>query len=212
MPTWIVETCEGERERRSKGAEEQGIFFYSPLHPCTPARAFSAPSSGFTLLELTVVLFIIGLLVTVAMPRLGDLGGARLDASARRLAALVRYLSGEAAFSSQIYRLNYDLDQRTYWVTVLTATRGVAEFTADSSPLSRPVQLPPTIAFADVQAPGIGRVSTGQVYTHFYPQGYADPTVIHLRDQHARMVTVTIPPLTGEARVYEGYVDAPRSR
>jgi len=119
----------------------------------------------------------------------------------------VRYLGGEAAFSGRLYRLHYDLDQRTYWVTVFTVTQGRGEFIADPSPLSRPVQLPPAIAFADVFVPSVGRVRTGQVQTHFYPQGYADPTVIHLRDQHSRVVTVTIPPLTGEARISEGYVD-----
>ena len=50
-------------------------------------------------------------------------------------------------------------------------------------------------------------MNAGQVFTHFYPQGYVDPTVVHLRDQQARMMTVMIPPITGEARVYEGYVD-----
>ncbi|MBI3303659.1 MAG: prepilin-type N-terminal cleavage/methylation domain-containing protein [Deltaproteobacteria bacterium] len=188
------------------------MWFDLVPRPLPSLKSQVSSLKGFTLLELSVVLFIIGLLVAVAFPRLGDLGGARLDSSARRLAALARYLNGEAAFSSQLYRLNYDLDQRTYWVTVLTAHNGTAEFMADPSPLSRPVQLPPSITFADVQAPSIGRVSTGRVYTHFYPHGYADPTVIHLRDQHSRIVTVTIPPLTGEARVYEGYVDALRNR
>jgi len=162
---------------------------------------------GFTLLELAVVLFIIGLLVVAVAPRFSDITGTRLNASARHLAAIVRYLSGEAALRNRPYRLNYDLDKQVYWVTVLVPTQDSAEFKLDASPLSRPVQLPPAITFADVQTPGVGRVSTGRVSTYFHPQGYADPTVIHLRDQHSRAVTVLIPSLTGEARVYEGYVD-----
>ena len=171
------------------------------------------PLAGFTLLELSVVIFIIGLLVTIALPRFGSIGRARLESSAKRLASLVRYLGGEAAFKSQLYRLHYDLDQHAYWVSVFIAeqnpqnqlTRG--EFIDDPDPLTQRVQLPPTITFADVRVPGIGRVSRGNVYTHFYPQGYTDPTVIHLRDQEARVMTVSIPPLTGEVGVFEGYVD-----
>jgi general secretion pathway protein H len=162
---------------------------------------------GFTLLELTVVLFIIGLLIAAVVPRFDDITGARLNASARHLAAIVRYLAGEAALRNRSYGLNYDLDKQIYWVTVLVPTQDSAEFKLDASPLSRPVQLPQAITFADVQTPGVGRVSSGRVSTYFHPQGYADPTVIHLRDQHARAVTVLIPSLTGEARVYEGYVD-----
>ena len=178
MPTWTAGISDGETSR-----------------------------TGFTLLELTVVLFIVGLLLTIAFPYLGNVSGARLDATARRLAATVRYLSGEAALHNRPYRLNYDLDKHSYWVTTLVTTQDSAEFRNDLSPLSRPVQLPSSITFADVQAPGVGRVSAGRLYTHFQPQGYADPTVIHLRDQRSRVVTVLIPALTGEARIYEGYVD-----
>ena len=214
MPTWIATTCEpwglGETEKREGYSS---VFAGSPVRRfsgsliCpTPGPRSRAPN-GFTLLELSLVLFIIGLLVTVIVPRLGDLSGTRLESSARRLAALVRYLNGEAAFSSQLYRLNYDLDKRLYWVSVLAASRDATEFIPDDSPLARPVQLPPSITFVDVHVPSAGRVRTGQVYTHFYPQGYTDPTVIHLRDQHSRIVTVTIPPLPAEVGVYEGYVD-----
>jgi len=212
MPTWTAATYKlwglgardwglGKTRRTDSDRKKQFRFFL------TPSTQHPTPNTGFTLLELTVVLFIIGLLAAVLAPRLGDLSGARLDANARRLAAVVRYLHGEAAFRSQLYRLNYDLDQRTYWVTVLTATRTTAEFLPDSSPLARPVQLPPSIAFADVRVPSVGLVSTGRVYTHFYPQGYTDPTIIHLRDQYSRFVTITIPPLPAEVGVQEGYVN-----
>jgi prepilin-type N-terminal cleavage/methylation domain-containing protein len=214
MPTWIATTCEpwglgetGKREGYSSEFADSPVRRFSGSLACpTPGPRSPAPN-GFTLLELSLVLFIIGLLVTVVVPRLGDLSGTRLESSARRLAALVRYLNGEAAFSSQLYRLNYDLDKRIYWVSVLAASRDATEFIPDDSPLARPVQLPPSITFVDVHVPSAGRVSTGQVYTHFYPQGYTDPTVIHLRDQHSRIMTVTIPPLPAEVGISEGYVD-----
>ncbi len=212
MPTWIATTCEpwglgvrGWGLGRKEGENTEPVEQESSV--LTPNPQPLTPSPGFTLLELSLVLFIIGLLVTVIMPRLGDLSGTRLESSAQRLAALVRYLNGEAAFSSQLYRLNYDLDKRIYWVSVLAADRDAREFIPDISPLARPVQLPASITFVDVHVPSAGRVSTGQVYTHFYPQGYTDPTVIHLRDQHSRVVTVTIPPLPTEVGIYEGYVD-----
>ena len=197
MPTWTAAISEKRQE--TKGWKL--VISYPSLKP----QASSL--KGFTLLELTVVLFIVGLLIATIVPHLGNVGGARLDATAKRLAAVVRYLAGEAALQNRPYRLNYDLDKHTYWVTTLVATQDGAEFQEDLSLLSRTVQLPPAITFADVQAPGVGRVSTGHIYTHFLPQGYTDPTLIHLRDQYSRVVTVLIPSLTGEARIYEGYVD-----
>jgi general secretion pathway protein H len=162
---------------------------------------------GFTLLELSLTLFILGLLVVVVLPRFGDIGGARLENSARRLASLVRYVNGEAAFNGHVYRIRYDLGEQSYAVQVLVPSRGTTEFVADSSPMSRPVKLPSGVAFAGVRVSQAGRVNAGQVFTHFYPHGYVDPTVVHLQDWRARVMTVVIPPITGEARVYEGYVD-----
>jgi len=205
MLTWTAMTSEKERR------EARDWRLILPLSSSkSQVPSLKPPGSnlqGFTLLELSLVLFIIGLLVAVTVPRLGDLGGTRLESSARRLASLVRYLNGEAAFSSQLYRLNYDLDKCTYWVSVLAANQNAPEFIADTSPLARPVQLPSSITFVDVHVPSAGRVSTGRVYTYFYPQGYTDPTVIHLRDQHSRVVTITIPPLPAEVGISEGYVD-----
>ncbi|HXG21456.1 MAG TPA: prepilin-type N-terminal cleavage/methylation domain-containing protein [Methylomirabilota bacterium] len=201
---------ESERKRPTFSGSGLNVSAAPVLRFSGSARPNSRTASagaGFTLLELAVVLFIIGLLVAAMAPRLGDVSGARLEATAKRLAAVVRYVSGEAALRNQPYRLNYDLDKQRYWVTKLVVTQESAEFRNDLTPLSRPVQLPSTITFADVQAPGVGRISMGQVYTHFLPHGYADPTIIHLRDQRSHTVTVLIPPLTGEARIYEGYVD-----
>jgi general secretion pathway protein H len=173
---------------------------------------FSIISPGFTLIELSLALFIIGLLMVVLVPRFGSLESARLESSARHLAALAQYLSAEAALKGRVYRLNYDLDQGMYSVMVLAASQDATEFVPDSSPFSRPVQLLSPITFVDVYIPSMGRMNTGQVATHFYPQGYADPAVIHLRNQQARVVTIIIPPLTGEVGVYEGYVDGFLSR
>jgi general secretion pathway protein H len=204
MRIWIAATSSNETGKRE---QETLLFAFSPFRFFT---VFPFSNSGFTLLELSLVLFIIGLFVTVLLPRFGAMGTARLESSARRLAALVRYLNGEAAFSGQVYRIRYDLNEQVYAVQVLVPSRGTTEFVAASSPLSQPVRLPAGITFADVRVAQAGQMNSGQVFTHFYPQGYVDPTVVHLRDQQERIMTVMIPPITGEARVYEGYIDGNR--
>jgi prepilin-type N-terminal cleavage/methylation domain-containing protein len=212
MRIWTAATSRNEWGKRGNSETVKknpctSYFSDSPILRFSDSAIFSTPNAGFTLLELSLVLFILGLLVTVLLPRFGDMGSARLESSARRLAALARYLNGEAAFSGQVYRIRYDLGEQTYAVQVLVPSREATEFVADPSPMSQPVKLPPGIAFADVRVSQAGRMNTGQVFTHFYPHGYVDPTVVHLRDQRERMMTVMIPPITGEAKVYEGYVD-----
>ncbi len=172
------------------------------------AATYRGSQTGFTLIELSLVVFILGLVAAIAIPRLGNIGRARLETQTKRLAAVVRYLHGEAAFRGLVYRLNYDLDAQTYWVTMLVAGRDGPEFTADPRPLSRPVQRPRTITFAGVSTADTGLIHTGQVVTHFYPHGYTDPTLIHLRHRSSQVMTVTISPLTGDARVSAGYGEA----
>lgn len=212
MLIWTAVTSEKEQGKRGNEETEKRRAVDS-LSPCLFMSRFTfyvLRPSGFTLLELSLTLFLIGLLVIILVPRLGGLDRARLETSAQRLAALVRYLHGEAAFRGQVYRIRYDLDQQRYGVQVLTPSRETKTFVADESSLSLPVQLPTNISFADIRVPSVGLVNTGQVFTHFYPQGYTDPTVIHLRDHQSRMMTVIVLPITGEAMVYEGYVDASR--
>ena len=212
MRIWTAATSRNEWGKRGNSEtvkKNPGTPSFSdpPILRFSDSAISSTPNAGFTLLELSLVLFILGLLVTVLLPRFGDMGSAQLESSARRLAALARYLNGEAAFSGHVYRIRYDLGEQTYAVQVLVPSRETTEFVADPSPMSQPVKLPPGIAFADVRVAQAGRMNTGQVFTHFYPHGYVDPTVVHLRDQRERMMTVMIPPITGEAKVYEGYVD-----
>jgi len=50
------------------------------------ARIAAAGAPGFTLLEIAVVIFIMGLVMSIALPYFGGLTGARLKSEARRLA------------------------------------------------------------------------------------------------------------------------------
>lgn len=169
-----------------------------------PARA------GFTLLELAVVLFVFGIAASFLIPRLRNADSAALGASAARLASSVQYLYEEAAFRQTPMRLNFDLDRRAYWVTVLSDDPETPEFVPDASPLARPVVLPEAVAFADVVLPAVGAVKEGVVFAQFLPEGYADALVVHLVNRRSEYATLAIDSLTGRTRVGEGYVDLGR--
>ncbi|MGH7822187.1 MAG: pilus assembly FimT family protein [Vicinamibacterales bacterium] len=162
-------------------------------------------SAGFTLIELSIVVLIIGLVSALAIPRLRSVTGAELAATTRRLAHATRYLYEEAALRGNVLSLILDLDRQQYWVAKLDDLTG--ELVEDGSLLSRRVALPDGIRIADVVLPGVGKLAGGLAPTRFYPEGYADGSVIHLVDGYGHAYTVRIDPIRGRGVVLEGYHD-----
>lgn len=164
-------------------------------------------SAGFTLLELSVVLLILGIAASFLAPRLRDPEGAALTSSTARLATAVRYLYDEAAYRRVPMRLNFDLDQQVYFATELGGDPDAPEFVPSRSSLAKPTVLPDSVSFQDVVLPAVGKVSEGVVFAQFSPEGWADPLVVHLRGRAGGETTLAIEPLTGRTRVADRYVE-----
>ena len=62
-----------------------------------PQSAIRNPQSkGFTLIELAVVIVVLGIMIALVIPTLGEMTGANLKRSARHLTGMVRFLRDEA--------------------------------------------------------------------------------------------------------------------
>jgi type II secretion system protein H len=168
-------------------------------------RALRVGSSGFTLLELTLVLVIMAVVFALVIPRLRDPGRTELEAQSHHLVLTFRLLRSEAVLNGNAYRLNYDLDQQRYWVTPGDASVDLAQFARDIGTLARGTRLERPVAILDVVLPTLaGKVAQGQIYTVFYPDGSVDPTVIHLangRDAY----TLWLNPMNGRLNMDAGY-------
>lgn len=170
------------------------------------AEAPSAKTeAGFTLIELSIVILIIAIVARMTIPRIRSIVGAELTAATRRLANTTRYLYEEAALRGTVLELYFDLDRQEYWVAhVEEATGSLVE---DTDILARRVQLPKDVHIVDVVVPGVGKMAQGLVPTRFYPEGYADRSVIHVADEEGHAYTLRIDPIRGRAEVSEGYED-----
>lgn len=73
---------------------------------------------GFTLLELILVMVILSTVLAMAAPSLrGFFGSRKTHDEASRLLALTQYARSQAISEGISYRLNFDTDNRTYWLT-----------------------------------------------------------------------------------------------
>jgi prepilin-type N-terminal cleavage/methylation domain-containing protein len=165
---------------------------------------FLAP--GFTLLELAVVIFIMGLMLTLAMPYLGGFRQAALRSQARRLAGRATFMFDEAAGHKLVLRMIFDMDNNGYAAAKLDPYAIQPVFAPDGSAGGRPVMLPPAIRIRDVTVEGIGTVNRGTVACNFYPEGYVDATVVHLEDLSGDVMTLEFSPLTGQVAIINGDV------
>lgn len=176
-----------------------------PTSPTTRSSERARRDAGFTLIEIGLVILIIGLVLALAIPRFRDQGRAELMSQARKLAATFRFLQQEAILNGRVYRLNYDLDQQRYFVT--EADFGDA-FLPTTGILAKDVTLPSTVQLADIDVPDFGgKIYEGAGYTHFFPDGYVDPTVVHLANGEEAYTLYVPNGLTGRAYVAAGYLD-----
>lgn len=169
-------------------------------------RTGAGGAPGFTLLEIAVVIFIMGLVMTLAMPYLGGFRSAQLKSEARRLAGRANYLYDEASTQKVIYKMTFDLDHNGYYVTRLDPYGPDPKFLPYSSPWGYAVTMPAGIALRDVSVEGIGGAKAGSISCQFYPDGSVDATVIHLASASGKVLTLSFNPLTGNVGIVSGDV------
>lgn len=158
--------------------------------------------SGFTLIELAVVLAIIGMVMLLVLPRLPNSDAENLKVSARTLASTVRYVQDRAATGRTTYFLR--IEPGTDTVKILEAGGDGAE-KEPGDPLLRKQTVREGITVADVIIPRLGKLVDGQIRLEVGSAGLRDFTTIHLRSAGGAFWTVMAFPSSGKVKVYEGY-------
>lgn len=162
--------------------------------------------SGFTLIEIVVVMTIIGMVMMLVIPRLPSSDGENLKISARTLAATLRYLQERAATTGTGYYLSLAPGTDALKLFEITADGSGRE---PSDPLLQKPLLKDGIQLADVFVPRLGKVTDGQLRLDVGLAGLRDFVTIHLRSPEGKFWTVMAFPAGGKVKFYEGYQEEP---
>ncbi|MCZ7583493.1 MAG: prepilin-type N-terminal cleavage/methylation domain-containing protein [Deltaproteobacteria bacterium] len=108
---------------------------------------------AFTLLEIMVVMVIIGAVLSIAIPRFGNVFEANIKSAMRRFAGMVKFCFHEAVIKQSVLRLNVDPMTGEYWVAVLVSSGTVGQFVEADESLAARARLPHGIQFVDVVTP-----------------------------------------------------------
>lgn len=157
--------------------------------------------SGFTLIELVVLIVVLAIVAAVVYPKIAPTGGAELRSSARKLAASLRYVEDLAVTTKIAYRIHINVDSTNLRFTKVLPE---GEEQPADDPLLRRDTLCPGITISDVVT-SAGKVSTGEVVIDFSPLGAAEPVTIHLRSPQGEFFSVQTSPRSGKVYVFDNY-------
>ena len=158
--------------------------------------------SGFTLLELTVVLIILTVVLGLVLPEASSfLFRSDMKASSRRLAGAVAYARSQAMLEGRLWELTLDLDADSFW-----AAAAEEENSSDLDTI-RKRTLVGEVRFMDVKKLPEETKRAGRVALHFHPKGLVEPAVIHLAGPGKQIQTLFVKAFNGRLVVSEGYVE-----
>jgi prepilin-type N-terminal cleavage/methylation domain-containing protein len=166
----------------------------------------SNAEGGFTLIELTMVILVLGIILALVMPRLGGLiERQQMRRTINVIRGTVRYLQARAALTKKIYRLTFDFERQIMYVCPLDRHSEACQQEAGLE--VREFALPASIHLLDVISASGQKITEGFAATHFHPTGVAEPSVLHLIGDDQQAITLAIEPLAGGLKVFAGYVD-----
>ena len=142
-------------------------------------------SRGFTLLELIVVLFIIGILLTLIVPSLSDGRSRRLNEMRDQMVMLINQARQEAVLSSRIWKVEFDSETDSY---SFTQRNGSGFDKSVDGPFSS-ARSTPSVEFQELLINGEPAAPAGAVY--LFPTGEQDTFRLVLRaGEHVGVVAM----------------------
>jgi prepilin-type N-terminal cleavage/methylation domain-containing protein len=163
-------------------ANRLGLRLFCSKGMSAGTRHYSA-TAGFTLLELVLVMVVICTVLAMAAPSLRGFFASRgTNDAATQIVALTQLARSQAITEGRVYRLNMDVQEGTYWLTVQEG----GAFKNIYSEFGRVFSLPRGTV-AEWESPSED-VSPNRI--NFYPDGRTEASAIRLIGLHGDVVEV----------------------
>lgn len=161
--------------------------------------------SGFTLIEIVIVMFVFLAMLGIVVPRINlddDLASA-----GRKFITVLRTLQGIAMSTQKPVKLYLDLDQGKYWPMTY---EGKEEKLLLDAAWATPRTLPESIRLADASS-GTTKRTSGRFDLTLYPNGRIDGVVMHLTDTHSNVLGIVVESATGAIRTSDERIEPKRA-
>jgi prepilin-type N-terminal cleavage/methylation domain-containing protein len=181
---------------------EEGRIPSGPIRHSNLFGKFSVHPGGFTLIELTMVILLIGFMLSITLPRLQNIAlSDSLKNTVRIMTAQINELRYQAIKNNQEYFLIFNFDTQKFSTdspSLTTEERTIAQ--------KGSITLPPDVSVLDIEVKGSEMISSKEISIRITKEGYIDPGVIHLGSKDGRRFTFVLRAFLGSVSVLENYV------
>lgn len=186
--------------------------------------------SGFSLIELIVVIALLALISIFALPGISSFFQLSLNSATRDIASVIKEAYNATVITGHVHRIAFDLKENQFWVeagptTVLLDTaesrakeerhkrlstqiekKEESPFKIEKTITRKKLSLPSGVKFEDIMTQQSSEpILEGTAYSHFFPNGLSEQTLIHLSDNSGHRITLTITALLGQTDLYDRY-------
>jgi len=168
-----------------------------PLNP-SPLTPHPLPASrGFTILEMLIVLFLLGGILILVVPRI--IISEDLSSTGRKFIGTLRMVQRLAETGQKPVKLYLDLDRGTYWAMVVD---GQEERRPLDATWVKPRTFPDLIRMTEVSV-GQTKLTYGQAELVFHPNGRIDPATLYFSDSSNNLLVLVVDSVTGNIRTLD---------
>jgi prepilin-type N-terminal cleavage/methylation domain-containing protein len=160
-------------------------------------------SQGYTFIELAVVILLLGIVMTITIPRFRyALLTDTLKSTARKMVGAVRENRVEAVRENRAIRLQFDLESNRYWFE--------SEDMSDQERIQAresAFSLGTGVRILDIWVKGKGKKMAGDAFIRFNEKGYVQQSMIHLGSEDGRQFTLVLRPFLRGIQILDHYLE-----
>lgn len=194
----------------------------------TSNRSDRSKRSGFTLIEILIVLAIIATVMAIGLPAISRITYQKINSTTRKFVGLIRTVRNDSILLTNIYRIAFDLDKNTWWVEGQRELRSLEpppsnkiRRNQDQPPPSnfqivekyskKPVPMPEGVAFVGILKEDLALQTKGISYIHFFPNGFNEQAILYIArrgDQPGKGYSIVIRATSGRVEILPKFVQS----
>ena len=157
---------------------------------------------GFTFIELVVVIVLLGMMFSFALPRMdGLLFTSKIDKTSRWIVLNIANLKNKSVKEQIRFALNVDISANSFFIT----SEGMSE-EALTEAVENSFKLGDGVTAVDLlfpfESPDEEKISN----IFFYTKGYSDNAIIHIEDESGEKLSFIVQPFLPGVEIREGFI------